>query len=64
MKDNGFMAMSEKSNAPVYMLVDDHVDNVSSFRGVGVLLTRSHNRSAAWKGIRINHLAELYPLIR
>jgi 5'(3')-deoxyribonucleotidase len=59
-----FIPTSNKSNVPVYMLVDDHVDNVASFKGIGVLHTRSHNRQSAWNGLRIGHLAELYPFIR
>lgn len=61
---DAFISTADKACSPVDMLVDDHIVNVRSFKGVAVLLNQSHNRHETWPGLRIDHLADLYPYIR
>jgi 5'(3')-deoxyribonucleotidase len=53
-----FVPMSDKSKAPVDVLVDDGFHNVKSFHGHGILVSRPHNCRFAWH-TRIGHLNDL-----
>lgn len=60
-----YLPMSDKSAAPVHILVDDHIKNVRSFKnGWAALVTRPHNERELWSGLRISHLADLFPYVR
>jgi len=53
-----FIPGSDKSNAPVDVLVDDHIKNVESFKGQAVLVTRPHNIREQTRRLRVHSLAE------
>lgn len=63
-----FMAMSDKSEAPVNVLIDDHVGNCRAFRNiskarVAVLMTKPHNQREQWSGIRADTLGEVAEML-
>lgn len=69
LRENGFLLPSEpnhrfipgsdKSEAPVDILVDDYIGNVRAFRGWAVLLERRHNLHETWDGCWLRHIADL-----
>lgn len=60
---HAFVPTSDKSRAPVHILIDDGFHNVQTFRGVGLLVNAPHNAKDPWRGVRIDHLAEALPFI-
>lgn len=63
-----FIPMSDKSNAPVDMLVDDHIVNCQKFMGaaegrVAVLINQPHNRNERWPYLRADHLSDVAALL-
>lgn len=50
---------SDKSKAPVDVLIDDGLHNVESFPGRSILVRRPHNEMGKWSGEQISELAEL-----
>lgn len=58
-----FMPTSDKSKAPVHILIDDGMHNVRAFHGVSILANAVHNRDEKWSGVRIDHLAEALPYL-
>lgn len=60
-----FLPLSDKSEAPVHILVDDGFHNVEAFRrGLAILVNRAHNKNEHWHGLRINHVSELIHHLR
>jgi 5'-nucleotidase len=53
-----FIPGSDKSNAPVDVLVDDHIKNVETFNGPAVLVNRPHNIRFETQRLRVDSLAE------
>lgn len=63
-----FMAMSDKSEAPVNVLIDDHVGNCRAFHSpsknrIAVLMTKPHNQRSQWNGIRADTLGEVAEML-
>jgi len=63
-----FIPMTDKSNAPVDMLVDDHIVNCQKFVGanpgrVAVLINQPHNRNEKWPFLRADHLSDVAALL-
>ena len=59
-----FLPMSDKSEAPVNILIDDHVGNCRAFQDhskgrVSILMTKPHNVRERWNGIRADTLGEV-----
>lgn len=54
-----FVPGTDKSNAPVDVLVDDHLKNIETFRGWGILHNRPHNLKLRSKNQRVNSLWEV-----
>ena len=57
-----FLSTSDKSEAEVDILVDDHAANIEGFKGLGVLVTRSHNRTSRHP-LRVSSLMEFASLL-
>ena len=63
-KYNGhFIPTQDKSSAPVHVLIDDHLKNVESFHGMGVLLNRRHNARLKTTFPRVNDLWEFVRML-
>jgi 5'(3')-deoxyribonucleotidase len=60
---DGFHAMNDKTWAPCDVLIDDHLENVRSFRGWGVLHNRGHNVHLRTWHHRVNSLFEFADLL-
>ena len=63
-----FIPMTDKSNAPVDMLVDDHIVNCQKFVDaapgrVAVLINQPHNRHEKWPYLRADHLSDVAALL-
>ena len=63
-----FIPISDKTNAPVDMLVDDHIVNCQKFVGantgrVAVLINQPHNRNERWPYLRADHLSDVAALL-
>lgn len=58
------IAGHDKRNAPVDVLVDDYLPNVSSFRGWSVLQNRVHNLRLTTNKQRITHLSDFVEILR
>lgn len=59
---DGFYSQTDKSNAPVDVLVDDGLHNCETFAGRAVLVTRPHNLDHPWHGSRISSVVDLLHL--
>jgi Uncharacterized protein conserved in bacteria len=57
------IATSDKRNASVDVLVDDNMDNVTSFRGWSVLQNRIHNLLLTTNKQRITHLSDFVEML-
>ena len=57
-----FISTMDKSEVEVDILVDDHAANVVNFQGLGVLVTRSHNRTSPYP-LRVDSLSHFASLL-
>ena len=57
-----FLSTHDKSDAPVDILVDDHIKNVRGFNGLAFLVTRSHNRDESYP-LRVDSLEAFASLL-
>ena len=58
-----FIPGSDKTNAPVDVLIDDHIKNVESFNGWSILFNRPHNYNEKTTKLRVDSLWQFVGLL-